>query len=55
MNELKGTNTMNIKTMLDISNYSPNETAYFGDDYVTESNDTDGVAKFIEQYLLEEL
>ena len=69
-----------IKAMLDISNCSPNETAYFGDDYddiepikmcgigiavsngidevkaaadyVAESNDADGVARFIEQMLL---
>ena len=72
-----------IKTMLDICNCSPNETAYFGDDYddiepikmcgmgiavsngidevkavadyVTESNDSDGVAKFIEQMLLKNM
>lgn len=72
-----------IKAMLDIGNCSPNETAYFGDDYddiepikmcgigiavsngidevkaaadhVAESNDTDGVARFIEQMLLKKL
>lgn len=70
-----------IKAMLDISNCSPEETAYFGDDhddiepikmcglgvavsnainevkavadYVAESNDADGVARFIEQMLLQ--
>ncbi|MBO5324207.1 MAG: HAD family hydrolase [Oscillospiraceae bacterium] len=69
-----------IKAMLEISNCSPEETAYFGDDYddiepikmcgigvavsngidevkiaanyVAESNDADGVAKFIEQRIL---
>lgn len=69
-----------IKAMLDIGDCSPNETAYFGDDYddiepikmcgigiavsngidevksvadyIAESNDADGVAKFIEQMLL---
>ncbi len=69
-----------IKSMLDICNLSPDETAYFGDDqddiepikmcglgiavsngtdevmsvadYVTESNDADGVAKFIEHWIL---
>ncbi len=69
-----------IKAMLDICNYSPNETVYFGDDqddiepikmcglgiavsngideakaaadYITESNDADGVAKFIEHRIL---
>lgn len=72
-----------IKTMLDICNCSPNETAFFGDDqddvepikmcglgiavsngidevkaaadYVTESNDADGVAKFIEHRILNNL
>ncbi len=69
-----------IKAMLDISDCSPKETAYFGDDYddiepikmcglgiavsngidevktaadyVIESNDADGVAKFIEHRIL---
>ena len=69
-----------IKAMLEISNSTPEETAYFGDDhddidplklcgmgvavsnaieevkaiadYIAESNDADGVAKFIEQMLL---
>lgn len=69
-----------IKAMLEISNCTPEETAYFGDDYddiepikmcgmgiavfnginevkaaadyIAESNDADGVAKFIEQMLL---
>lgn len=72
-----------IKAMLDICNYSPNETAYFGDDYddieaikmcgigiavcngidevkavanyIAESNDADGVARFIEQRILKKL
>lgn len=72
-----------IKAMLDVCNYSTNETAYFGDDqddieaikkcgfgiavsngidevksvadYVTDSNDTDGVAKFLEQTILKKL
>lgn len=72
-----------IQAMLDICNCSPNETAYFGDDYddiepikmcgigiavsngidevkavadyVAESNDADGVARFIEQMLLKKL
>lgn len=69
-----------VKAMLDISNISASETAYFGDDYddiepirmcgvgvavsnaidevkavadhIAESNDDDGVAKFIERYIL---
>ena len=69
-----------IKAMLDICHCSPNETAYFGDDYddiepikmcgmgiavcngieevkavadhIAQSNDADGVARFIEQVLL---
>ena len=69
-----------VKDMLDISNISASETAYFGDDYddiepirmcgvgvavsnaidevkavadhIAESNDDDGVAKFIERYIL---
>ena len=69
-----------VKAMLDISNISASETAYFGDDYddiepirmcgigvavsnaidevkavadhIAESNDEDGVAKFIERYIL---
>ncbi|MBQ9765109.1 MAG: HAD family hydrolase [Lachnospiraceae bacterium] len=72
-----------IKAMLDISNCSPDETAYFGDDYddiepikmcgigvavsngidevkavadyVAESNDADGVARFIEQMIFKRL
>lgn len=70
-----------VKAMLDISNISATETAYFGDDYddvepirmcgvgvavsnaidevkavadyIAESNDDDGVAKFIERMILE--
>ena len=69
-----------VKAMLDISNISATETAYFGDDHddvepirmcgvgvavsnaidevkavadhIAESNDDDGVAKFIERYIL---
>ena len=69
-----------VKDMLDISNISASETAYFGDDYddiepirmcgvgvavsnainevkavadyIAESNDDDGVARFIERYIL---
>ena len=69
-----------VKAMLDISNISATETAYFGDDYddvepirmcgvgvavsnaidevkavadhIAESNDDDGVAKFIDRYIL---
>lgn len=72
-----------IQAMLDICNCSPNETAYFGDDYddiepikmcgigiavsngidevkavadyVAESNDADGVARFIDQMILKKL